>query len=189
MIIKLSSFILKLYFSTKCEFSSSAVFYTSSRIKNYLGIREKINIGDCSHIKGELLVLGHGGEINIGEYCYVGVNSKIWSGAKITIGDRTLISHNVNIFDNLIHPDSPEERHKQFKAIITTGHPGKIDLSDAPVNIGNDVLIGAQAIILKGVTIGDGAIIGAGSVVTKDVPPFTVVAGNPAKTIRIITHH
>nr|WP_281267960.1 DapH/DapD/GlmU-related protein [Methanospirillum stamsii] len=53
--------------------------------------------------------------------------------------------------------------------------------------MGNDVLIGTMAIILRGVTIGDSAIIGAGSVVTKDVPPYTIVAGNPAKIIRTIS--
>ena len=54
----------------------------------------------------------------------------------------------------------------------------------APISIGNHVWIGAGATILKGVTIGDNAIIGAGSVVTKDVPPNTIVAGNPAHIIR-----
>ena len=50
--------------------------------------------------------------------------------------------------------------------------------------IGNNVFIGARSIILKGVTIGEGAVIGAGSVITKDVPPMTVVAGNPAIIIK-----
>jgi len=53
-----------------------------------------------------------------------------------------------------------------------------------PIVIGNDVWIGYRAIILSGVTIGDGAVVGAGSVVTKDVPPYTVVAGNPAREIK-----
>jgi maltose O-acetyltransferase len=53
-----------------------------------------------------------------------------------------------------------------------------------PVRIGDDVWIGARAIILPGLTIGNGAIIGAGSVVTKDVPPYAICAGNPAKIIR-----
>ena len=53
-----------------------------------------------------------------------------------------------------------------------------------PVAIGNNVWIGCKAIILKGVTIGEGAVVAAGSVVTKDVAPFTLVAGNPARVIR-----
>ena len=57
---------------------------------------------------------------------------------------------------------------------------------EKPVLICDDVLIGCMAVILKGVTIGEGAIVGAGSVVTKDVPPWTIVAGNPARVIREI---
>jgi len=99
-----------------------------------------------------------------------------------------LISHNVNIFDNLIHPIDPVLRHKQFLEIIERGQPKDITtLDDKRIIIGNDVLIGTLAIILRGVTIGDSAIIGAGSVVTKDVPPYTIVAGNPAKIIRNIS--
>jgi maltose O-acetyltransferase len=56
----------------------------------------------------------------------------------------------------------------------------------APVKIGNDVWIAPKCIILKGVSIGDAAVIAAGSVVTKDVPPRTIVAGNPAKIVREI---
>ena len=52
--------------------------------------------------------------------------------------------------------------------------------------IGNDVWIGSYVIILDGVTIGDGAVIGAGSVVTKDVPPYSIVVGNPARVIKYI---
>ena len=51
----------------------------------------------------------------------------------------------------------------------------------APVHIGNDVWIGCRSIILSGIRIGDGAVVAAGSVVTKDVPPYTLVAGNPAQ--------
>lgn len=164
--------------------TKSTVFYPSSRIYNYLKMPSAIIIGNNSHIKGELLVFAHGGEISIGDFCYVGKNTRIWSGAKISIGARTLISHSVNIFDNLIHPLSAGERHAHYKKIISSGHPSNINLEDKPINIGRDVLIGAQAIILKGVTIGDGAIIGAGSVVTKEVPPLAIVAGNPAQILR-----
>ena len=122
----------------------------------------------------------------IGQYCYIGKDSRIWSSVNISIGDRVLISHNVNIFDNITHPLSPKARHEQFKEIISKGHPKKIDLDEQPITISNDALIGCMSIILRGITVGEGAVVGAGSVVTKDVPPYTIVAGNPAKIIKEI---
>ena len=62
-----------------------------------------------------------------------------------------------------------------------------MDLSERPVTLNNDVWIGANACVLRGVTIGEGAIVGAGSVVTHDIPPFTIAAGNPACVIRSLT--
>ena len=76
-------------------------------------------------------------------------------------------------------------RHDQFVAIITEGQPKEITtLDEKKVEIGDDVPVGAMSIILRGVTIGKGSIIGAGSVVTKDVPPYSIVAGNPAWIVR-----
>ena len=97
-----------------------------------------------------------------------------------------MISHNVNIFIILTHPINPRARHEQFKQMITTGHPKELDLAERPVVIHDDVLIGCLAIILAGVSIGEAAIVAAGSVVTKNVPPYTIVAGNPARIIREI---
>jgi acetyltransferase-like isoleucine patch superfamily enzyme len=145
-----------------------------------------IAIGAHTHIKGELLTFGHGGRITIGDYCYVGEHTHIWSARDISIGNRVMIAHNVNIFDNSTHPIGASERHQQFKNIIASGHPCNIDLSEQSVRIEDDVWIGCMSIILKGVSIGRGAIIGAGSIVTKNVPPYTIVAGNPASIIREI---
>lgn len=97
-----------------------------------------------------------------------------------------MISHGVNIFDNQTHPLMPQARHNHFRSIMEGGHPRNIDLGDSAVSIQDDAWISAGAIILKGVTIGHGAVVGAGSVVTRDVPPLTVVAGNPARHVRMI---
>jgi acetyltransferase-like isoleucine patch superfamily enzyme len=71
--------------------------------------------------------------------------------------------------------------------IFTNGHPEKnIEIGASPIIIEDDAWIGFNSIILKGVTIGKGSIVGAGSVVTKSVPPWTIVGGNPAKIIREI---
>jgi acetyltransferase-like isoleucine patch superfamily enzyme len=120
----------------------------------------------------------------MGSFCYVGENSKLWSASRLTIGDRVLIAHNTSIFDCDTHPMNARERHRQYVEIITTGHPVEIDLREEPVTIEDDVWIGCNVVVLKGVTIGRGAVIGAGSVVTQDVPPYSLAAGNPAKVVR-----
>ena len=170
----------------KCYLGKGTILYPESKIINNSGVNNLISIAANSHIRGELLIFGDGGKINIGSYCYVGEGTRIWSSKEIIIRDRVLISHNVNIFDNLTHPVSATQRHQQFKNIISKVEPNKIELYGNPVNIEKDVLIGCMSVILKGVTIGEGAIIGAGSIVTKDVPPWTIVAGNPAKIVREI---
>jgi acetyltransferase-like isoleucine patch superfamily enzyme len=138
-------------------------------------------------ILGELLTFAHGGRIQIGTWCYIGEGTRIWSAARILIGDRVLIAHNVNIFDSLTHPVSASARHRQFQMIVTSGHPKEIDLGEQEITIGSDAWIGANAIILRGVTIGTGGIVGAGAVVTRNVPAYTIVAGNPAHPIRELT--
>ena len=68
--------------------------------------------------------------------------------------------------------------------IAQNGHPDAIDLGERPVAIGDDAWIGANASIMRGVVIGNGAVVAAGAVVTHDVPPYSVVGGNPARLIR-----
>lgn len=148
---------------------------------------ESISVGPGTHIRGQLLTFGHGGRITMGSYCFVGDNSKLWSGARLTIGDRVLIAHNTSIFDCDTHPLNPRERHRQYVEIIARGHPTEIDLGEDPVAIEDDVWIGCNAVVLKGVTIGRAAVVGAGSVVMDDVPPYVLVAGNPARLVRELT--
>ena len=167
-----------------CLTGQDACLHVASRIENNQSKQGAIAIGARSHLLGQLTVMGHGGNIRIGESCFIGENSRIWSACSITIGDRVLISHNVNIHDHNSHSPSAGARHLHFNQIFSTGHPAQLDdVASAPIVIGDDVWIGFNATILKGVTIGKGAIVGAASVVTKDVEDYTVVAGNPAKPI------
>jgi acetyltransferase-like isoleucine patch superfamily enzyme len=169
------------------EADSSVRFLSGAKIINARKSPNCILIGFDTIVRGELLTFAHDGSIEIGASCYIGENSRIWSAKKIEIGDRVLISHNVNIHDTDGHPINAGARHKHFQEILTVGHPCEnIDIPTAPVTIEDDVWIGFNSTILKGVTIGRGAIIGASSVVTKDVPAYTIVAGNPAKFIRNI---
>jgi acetyltransferase-like isoleucine patch superfamily enzyme len=177
-------FIQHLIGRATCQLEQGAFLSHSARIRNVLGDSSKITIGANSHVRGELLIFAHGGRISIGEWCYIGVDTRIWSGASIDIGDRVLISHSVNIFDNLTHPMRASERHAQARQIFTSGHPRDFFLDDKPIKIGDDAWIGACAIIMRGVTIGRGGIVAAGAIVTKDVPPYSVVAGNPAVVVK-----
>jgi len=158
----------------------------TARIRNVRGKDDCIRVGGHCVIAGELLVFAHGGQISIGDWCFVGEGARIWSASAIEVGNRVLISHNVNVFDSLTHPLDAKQRHLQFQAIVLAGHPQSIDLGEKPVRIGDDAWIGANSIILRGVTIGARAVVGAGSVVTEDVPEGCIVAGNPARIIRRI---
>ena len=169
-----------------CRLQPDAALGSSARIRNIRGDADKIVVGRHSRILGELLTFAHGGEIQIGEWCYLGEGSRIWSAASIVIGNRVLISHAANIFDNLTHPLRAAERHEQIRQIFTRGHPREISLDESPVRICDDAWIGAGAMILRGVTVGEGGVVAAGAVVTKDVPAFSIVAGNPAVLIREI---
>jgi maltose O-acetyltransferase len=168
----------------QCEFGEGTQLYPESCISNMRNDKSAIKIGKQSHIRGELLVFPHGGIIQVGETCYVGRDTHIWSSASIAIGNRVLISHGVNIHDNNSHSHSAALRHIHFKTIFSTGHPAILDdVASASVVIEDDVWIGFNSTILKGVRIGRGAIVGAASVVTKDIAPYTIVAGNPARVI------
>src|SRR6202008_1610610 len=101
---------------------------------------------------------------------------------RIEIGSHCLISWNVGIADSDFHPLEPAQRliDSQALAPFYKDRPPRPKLKTAPVKIGDNVWIGMNAVILKGVTIGDNSVVAAGAVVTKSVPPNTVFCGNPA---------
>jgi acetyltransferase-like isoleucine patch superfamily enzyme len=166
-----------------CILEPGAKLLASCRI-NGTCERGRIRIGANTHVKGILQIFPNGGEICIGRDCFIGEWTHIWSMASVKIGDRVLVSHNVNIHDNNGHSLSAGERHKHYMEIITVGHPEKLDdIVCKPVVIEDDAWIGFNSTILKGVTIGRGAVVGACSVVIEDVAPYEVVAGNPARVV------
>lgn len=159
-----------------------------TEIYNYSNDPNAITIGKNSNIAGKILNYPLSGQVKIGDYCFFGKGSNIFAAKSVIIGNNVLIAHNVDIFDNDTHPIDPIERQVHYKAIVTGEHLTKdFDLNQAPIKICNNAWIGAKSTILKGVTIGEAAIVATGSVVTKDVEPYTIVAGNPARKIKEIS--
>lgn len=111
-----------------------------------------------------------GKNITVGKGVFINAGCKFQDQGGITLKDGALIGHNV-VIATLNHSFDPEDRG--------TTHP-------APVTIGRNSWVGANATILPGVTVGDGAIVAAGAVVTKDVPANTIVGGVPARIIKRI---
>ena len=123
------------------------------------------------------------GKLTIDEFSYVG-RARIFAAERVTIGKGVFISDYVAIYDSNLHPLSAERRYEDIKAWNEGKSPDVYtDIPSHPVTIGDFVWIGALCVIGEGVNIGEGAIIGAGSVVTKDVPPYAIVGGNPAKLL------
>lgn len=168
---------------TKGNIDPSVHFNISANLQNLSKNRNSITIGKQSNIEGLLLVYAYGGKIKIGDFCSLSQNSRIISTDNISIGNRVLIAHNVNIIDNNSHPIDAALRHQDFLESFSIGMQPH-DLNAAPIIIEDDVWIGHNTTILKGVTIGKGAIIGSNSVVTKDIEPFSVYVGNPIRLIK-----
>lgn len=166
---------------------ADVVFTPCAKINNLQNNSNVISVGSRSIIESELMVYAFGGNIKIGEKCYIGENSKIRSADSIAIGNNVLIAHNVNIIDTNAHEIDVVERLESYDSFLASGvFNKKGPVLTSPIIIENKAWINFNAIILKGVTIGEGAIVAAGAVVTKDVPPYAVVGGNPAKIIRML---
>ncbi len=149
-----------------------------------------IEIGEDSLISGNYYFEIPEGKISIGNRTFIG-NSSFVCVNEINIGDDVMIAWGCTIVDNDSHSvywDKRQSDVADWKKGIEEGTIGKYKnwsvVDFAPVNIENKAWIGFNCIILKGITIGEGAVVAAGSVVTKDVPPFTLVAGNPARIIK-----
>lgn len=142
------------------KYAPYRLFY---KLRGYT-IGKKLVIGKSVKIEKEGFILGD--YVYIGQYSYIGPKTKI--------GNFCMLSDNVNIIGH---------DHNFSKAgipILLAGRPE----NEPETVIEDDVLIGHAVTIIRGVKIGEGSIVGANSVVTKDIPPYSIFAGNPAKFIR-----
>src|SRR5256714_14156846 len=129
--------------------------------------------------------IGENGRSTVGDFTLLN-GALIMAEEKIEIGSFCLVSWNVGIADSDFHPLEPAQRLIDAQALAPyyENRPPRPKLKTAPVKIGDNVWIGMNAVILKGVTIGENSVVAAGAVVTKSVPANTVVAGNPAVVVK-----
>lgn len=172
------------------QFFYNSHFSSDVVIKSYYG-GGIVDIGENNLLMCTINIEGPLGRIKIANNTFIGGGTQLNSMSSISIGSHVLIAGNCTIQDHNSHSISYLERRGDVDLSISRflGKPkiykdfSKVKTKD--VFIDDDVWIGQNSIILKGVRIGKQAIIGAGSVVTKDVPENAVVAGNPAAVIRI----
>lgn len=143
----------------------------------------RIEVGADSLIEGHLVAETATSALLIGSNVFVGGETLIAAARRIVIEDDVLISYHCVITDS----DNHSLRYSLRKDDLRRWRTGQHDWSRspiAPVQICKGAWLGARVIVTKGVTIGEGAVCGAGAVVTKDVAPYTVVAGNPARVVK-----
>lgn len=139
----------------------------------------------CSCYAGCSFSVGPEGRCTVGDFTLLN-GALVMVEEQITIGSYCLVSWNVGIADSDFHPLEPAQRLIDAQALAPyfKDRPPRPKLKTAPVIISDNVWIGMNATILKGVTIGENSVVAAGSVVTKSVPPNVVVAGNPAVVVK-----
>lgn len=154
--------------------------------------------GHNSIIIGERTILGceihfetTGAVVSIGPGTFINAGSRLIASTNITIGHHVTIAWGVTIYDHDSHSLDARNRMADLDAQFADWPSGNFirtkDWSKVrrdPIRIEDHAWIGFDAVILKGVTVGRGAVVGARSVVTRDVEPFTVVAGNPARVVK-----
>ena len=171
-------------FMLNSNIDTSTIFMLGARCDN-TGARESISIGKHCTL-GCLLQTRFGGKIVIGENTYIGQNTIIQAKESVKIGNCVIIANNTLIVDNNNHPTEPDLRYKMSMCedFLHDELWSWKYAESKPIIIEDNVWIGRDCRILKGVTIGKGSIVALGAVVTKDVPPYTIVAGNPAKVVK-----
>jgi acetyltransferase-like isoleucine patch superfamily enzyme len=167
-------------FKTRCE-RVGRNFRLIDGIPLLMGNPIRIRIGDDVTISGVTTFVGSkivdGPILEIGSGSYIGYQTTIVTGAGVHIGNNVLIANRVFIAGDDSHPPDTAARVENRPPVIQ-------DVKS--VHIEDAAWLGDSSAVLKGVHIGKGAVVGAHAVVTKDVPPFTIVAGNPARVVKTL---
>ena len=167
------------------ERRSTVTVAATARV-NWRGLKAKppsrLVIGEDSIFDGCIASDRDGSCVIIGKRTFVG-NSTLVTAERIEIGSDVLVSWGCTIVDHDSHCLEWSRRRDDVDS-YRRGLKDWDGIAIRPVQIGDKAWIGFNVIILKGVQIGEGAVVAAGSVVTRDVPPFTLVGGNPARLIR-----
>ncbi len=150
-----------------------------------------LKIGDDTMLECQVSFESGEGEVVIGDRVYIG-QSKLICRTRIEFENDIFVAWGCYFYDHDSHSLDYRDRQKDLRQQVNDYRSGKYFIENKdwdcvntkPIKICSNAWIGMHAIILKGVTIGEGAIVGAGSVVTRDVAPWTVVAGNPAKVVK-----
>jgi acetyltransferase-like isoleucine patch superfamily enzyme len=152
--------------------------------KRFCGRRDPaLVIGRGCTMDGAHFAIGVDGRIQVGDYCYF-TNAVLLCEADLRIGSYVVIGWNAAVADTDFHPIGPAERIADAVACSPlSGGRSRPPIERLPVVIEEDVWIGPNALILKGIRIGSGALVEAGAVVTRDVPPRARVLGNPAAVV------
>ncbi len=174
----------KKHFNKHCLLNPDTRLLTCAHCVN-TGPKEHIRIGKHCTIGGNLVAL-YGGKITIGNNVYIGGSTTFQCKEAITIGNHVIIANNAMLIDNNNHPTAPEMRLKMSQCDDYLHDPlwSWETATSAPIVVEDNVWIGRDTRILKGVSVGEGSIVALGAVVTHNVPPYTVVAGNPAKVVK-----
>jgi acetyltransferase-like isoleucine patch superfamily enzyme len=170
---------------TNMEVGENSVIESAFCFKHYYAEGPPgLRIGHNVTIWRTNLAVQPGGMIEIGDFCYL-TNASLVCCGRITIGSHVFIAGGATIVDSDFHPIAPAARKSDTIALSMCGkRTGRPHIESRPVVIEDDVWIGYNATILKGVCVGAGAIIAPGAVVTRDVPSGGTVAGNPASRVR-----
>jgi acetyltransferase-like isoleucine patch superfamily enzyme len=163
-------------------------FCETAQVFRYLRAKHARAVVFGNHVSiyaGCSFSVGEEGRCSIGDFTLLN-GALLMVEERIEIGSHCLGSWNVGIADSDFHQLQPAQRMSDAEALAPfhKNRPPRPKLKTSPVIIGDNVWIGMNATILKGVTIGNNSVVAAGSVVTKSVEPNTVVAGNPAAPIK-----